>query len=117
MATSSGSGKIARFDPAVYREVTELRSLLRQTHKVIDTLEELVRPRGYVWLPWRHHTLREKIEQARHELEDLKLALVKELITAQSSEVERLKNKRNVSAMHAPRHASRPGDARKTPRG
>jgi len=72
-----------------YREVTELRSLLEQTHTVSDTLEELVRPRGYAWLPWRHHTLRERVEQARHELEALKLALVKELITAQNIDADR----------------------------
>jgi hypothetical protein len=89
MGTTSGSGKIARYDPAVYREVTELRSLLEQTHKVIDTLEELVRPRGHAWLPWRHHTLRQRVEQARHELEALKLALVKELIITQSTDPDR----------------------------
>ena len=89
MGTTSGSGKIARYDPAVYREVTELRSLLEQTHKVIDTLEELVRPRAYAWLPWRHHTLRQRGEQARHELEALKLALVKELIITQSTDPDR----------------------------
>jgi len=53
-----------------------------------------VRPLGYVWLPSRHHTLGHKIEQTRHELEDLKLAL-RELITAQTLQPDRLEETQN----------------------
>ncbi len=82
------SGRIRNFDPVVYQKIAELRQRLIEAEALVNELEqELQRHKhhqGFTWLPWRHHTLRSQLHDARESVTLLRATLMSELIGKQS---------------------------------
>jgi hypothetical protein len=82
------SGRIRKFDPVVYQKITELKQRLIEAETLVNELEQELqrhqRHQGFTWLPWRHHTLRRQLHDARESVTLLRATLMSELIGKQS---------------------------------